>query len=68
MRDKAELRFRNLGGDAPRDVIIIIWEEDEAGRSLSDSSIDKLKSVVSEINKDDELKIDEVKVIYEEVI
>lgn len=67
-RDKVELHFRNLRGNEPINVITIIWEEDQADIWLSDESITKLKSVVSEINTDDKLAIDDVKVISEETI
>ena len=67
-RDKVELHFRNFDGNEPRNVITIIWEEGRATKNLSDESITKLKSVVSEINTDDKLDIDEVKVISEETI
>ena len=67
-RDKVELHFRNLNANEPRNVITITWEEDHADICLSDESITKLKSVVSEINTYDKLGIDEVKVIYEETI
>ena len=67
-RDKVELHFRDLKANEPRNVITIIWEEDHADKNLSDESITKLKSVVSEINTNDKLGIDEVKVISEETI
>ena len=67
-RDKVELHFRNLSANEPRNVITIIWEEDQADICLSDESITKLKTVVSEINTTDNLRIDVVKVISEETI
>jgi len=67
-RDKVELHFRNLNAIEPRNVITIIWNEDHADVCLSDGSIAKLKSVVSEINTADQLGIDELKVISEETI
>ena len=67
-RDKVELYFRNFEGNDARNVITIIWEDEHLDRSLSDESINKLKSVVYEINVADNLRIDEVKVVSEETI